>query len=64
MTAKEIILRIEEAKVGKEVLDIWQGMHGSASTEDAIKVHQGAYDKIMQSLEMVYPPEQKNKLKS
>ena len=64
MTAKEIILKIKEAKVGKEVLDIWQGMHGSTSTEDAIRVHQGAYDKIMQSLEMVYPTDQKNKTMS
>lgn len=55
MKAKEIVDKIKEAELGKEVLDIWQNMHGTASMEDAIKVHQDAYTEIMKSLELVYP---------
>jgi hypothetical protein len=55
MDANEIVERIKSAKIGKEVLDIWQEMHGKSSVEDTIEVHQGAFNEIMQSLAKVYP---------
>lgn len=55
MDANEIVKRIKSAKIGKEVLDIWQEMHGQSSVEDTIKVHQGAFNEIMQSLAKEYP---------
>jgi len=58
MKANEIVNKIKNAKIGKEVLDIWQDMHGTASMEDAIHVHRGAYEEIMKSLETVYPTQQ------